>query len=340
MFFVFHWQLKETQSHLLSLNHPSPHKLIEDPFSRAMKPINGSLDGDSKPENGRKIIMHPLYAPRSSPWLDLRVFYIRLSNCELNSSTPDHLTLNHVPLSPDTIIEVNGTRSSIYTEWISSSLRRDRVDKNSEEATYVTTDSMRMTGSVRFEVFDKDDLLLTGDLELNHENGYGTGNGMKKWAIKCQSAVACNGFLKGQEGLHPVIEVYVAGSFSGTPIILTKTIQLGLRKKSQRKIMLETIPENEMVEEEQKSHHDILKVSEYQELKQDSDTETEDNNMYYAREGSEYFEGEDGELSWFNAGVRVGVGIGLGICVGIGIGVGLMVSTYQSTTRNFRRRLL
>ncbi|XP_078163417.1 uncharacterized protein At1g01500-like [Carex rostrata] len=301
-----------------------------------MKPIDSSLDGDLKPDNGRKIIMHPLYTQRSSPWLDLCIFYIRISNCELNSSTPDHLTLNHIPLSPDTIIEVNGTRSSIYTEWISSSLRRDRVDKDSEEATFVTTDSMRMTGSVRFQVFDKDDLLLTGDLELNNDHG----NGMKKWAIKCQSTVACNGFLKGQEGLHPVIELYVAGSFSGTPIVLTNTVQLGLRKKTHRKIMLQTIPEYEMVEEQQKSRHDTLKVSEYQDHKLDSDTDTENNNIYYAREGSEFLEGEDEEISWFNAGVRVGVGIGLGVCVGIGIGVGLMVSTYQSTTRNFRRRLL
>ncbi|KAF3321601.1 hypothetical protein FCM35_KLT13817 [Carex littledalei] len=305
-----------------------------------MKPIDSSLDADLKPENGRKIIMHPLYTQRSSPWLDLRIFYIRISNCELNSSTPDHLTLNHIPLSPDTIIEVNGTRSSIYTEWISSSLRQDRVDKNSEEATFVTTDSMRMTGSVRFQVFDKDDLLLTGDLELNNDHGNGIGNGMKKWAIKCKSTVACNGFLKGQEGLHPVIELYVAGSFSGTPIVLTNTVQLGLRKKTHRKIMLQTIPEYEMVEEEQKSRHDTLKVSQYQDHKQDSDTDTENNNIYYAREDSEFLDGEDEEISWFNAGVRVGVGIGLGVCVGIGIGVGLMVSTYQSTTRNFRRRLL
>ena len=49
---------------------------------------------------------------------------------------------------------------------------------------------------------------------------------------------------------------------------------------------------------------------------------------------------EDGEMSWFNAGVRVGVGIGLGVCVGLGIGVGLLVRTYQSTSRNLRRRLI
>lgn len=83
-----------------------------------------------------------------------------------------------------------------------------------------------------------------------------------------------------------------------------------------------------------------FQVAEYQDYKLDSDTDTENNNIYYAREGSEFLEGEDEEISWFNAGVRVGVGIGLGVCVGIGIGVGLMVSTYQSTTRNFRRRLL
>ena len=47
---------------------------------------------------------------------------------------------------------------------------------------------------------------------------------------------------------------------------------------------------------------------------------------------------EDGQLSWFNSGVRVGVGIGLGMCVGIGIGVGLLMSSYQATTRSFKRR--
>lgn len=67
-------------------------------------------------------------------------------------------------------------------------------------------------------------------------------------------------------------------------------------------------------------------------------SESEEYNYMYR--GTDYFDGEDGELSWFNAGVRVGVGIGLSVCVGIGIGVGLLVRTYQGTTRNFRRRLL
>lgn len=49
---------------------------------------------------------------------------------------------------------------------------------------------------------------------------------------------------------------------------------------------------------------------------------------------------EDGELSWFNAGVRVGVGIGLGIFVGVGIGVSLLARSYQTTTRSFKRRFI
>lgn len=45
----------------------------------------------------------------------------------------------------------------------------------------------------------------------------------------------------------------------------------------------------------------------------------------------EYSEGEDGELSWFNAEARAGVGIGLSICLGIEMGVTLLVRTYQGT---------
>ncbi|XP_051178020.1 uncharacterized protein At1g01500 [Lolium perenne] len=295
-------------------------------------------------EAARKIIMHPLYASRSSPWLDLRVFYVRVSNCVVDESAPEHLTLNHIPLSPDTVIEVNGRRSSMHTEFVSSSLRRDRIDKKTEEATYVSTDSIRMTGSVRFQVFDKNDLLLTGDLELCNANGVvgEPKNSSKKWNMKCQSSASCNGFLKGKmstgpESAHPVVEVYVAGTFSGTPIILTKTIQYISRRKSQMKLKLDSIPENEATElQKENSHEDLLKVSEYHDLKSETDVDV-DYNSLYARQ--DFLDGEDGALSWFNAGVRVGVGIGLGVCVGVGLGAGLLIRTYQSTSRNFRRRL-
>lgn len=82
------------------------------------------------------------------------------------------------------------------------------------------------------------------------------------------------------------------------------------------------------------SHVWTWQVTEYRNYKPES--EEDYNMMYWGRTG--YMEGEDGELSWFNAGVRVGVGIGLGVCLGVGLGVGLLVRTYQSTTRNLRSR--
>lgn len=66
----------------------------------------------------------------------------------------------------------------------------------------------------------------------------------------------------------------------------------------------------------------------------------EDEDYHGLYTSTAYADGEDGELSWFNAGVRVGVGIGLSVCLGIGIGVGLLVKTYQGATGQFRRRLL
>ncbi|KAJ4846360.1 hypothetical protein Tsubulata_038467 [Turnera subulata] len=277
-----------------------------------------------------------------SPWFDLRVFYVRISNFQVDDSTPEFLTLNHIPLGPDTLLEVNGVRNSMYSDGATSLLRRDRMDKKTEEATFVSTDSIRITGSVKFEVFDKEDLILSGVLEMSDSNGFvgESKSNAKRWNMNCESDVTPgSGFLKGNhipESPLPSIEVYVTGSFSGTPIILTKTLQLAYRKKHNRKCTLDVIPEYETTEslKDVPPGHD-LQVAEYRSYKLDN--EEDYGSMYWRR--TEYMDGEDGELSWFNAGVRVGVGIGLGICLGIGIGVGLLVRTYQTTTRNLKRRL-
>ncbi|KAI0497631.1 hypothetical protein KFK09_020864 [Dendrobium nobile] len=294
---------------------------------------------EETPDSGRMIIMHPLYLPKLPPWLDLKVFYIRICNYEVDESTPGHLTVNHIPLHPDTVLEVNGRRSSIYSDCVSSYLRRDRFDKKSEETTFVSTDNIRITGSVRFEVFDGDDLLLTGVLELcDDKDDEGESKGrQKKWSMKCQSLVSSGvSFLKGKQYKSPemplpTIEVYIAGCFSGTPIILTKTLKVGLQKRNQKSV-LDSIPEHDTVE----LKNDALQLSDYEDYKMDSDTNIDYSSLYPR---AEYTEEEDGDLSWFNAGVRVGVGISLGICLGVGVGVGLLIRSYQATSKNFKRLL-
>ncbi|CAF2084265.1 BnaA06g38500D [Brassica napus] len=275
------------------------------------------------------------HSPRiSSPWLDLRVFYVRISNVRVEDSTPEALTINHIPLDPDTLLEINGVRMSMYSEGCSSQLRRDRVDKKSEEATYVSTDNIRLNGSVKFEVYDKKELVLSGFLEMSDGNGF-TGESKKQWNMTCEAEITVgSGFVKeksrnGQELLPalPTIEVYVTGCFSGTPIILTKTLQLGLRKKQSRRMALDSIPEYETAEEPQKD------------ISSELDLQAAEYANYKDYEGDRYWRSEclDGEMSWFNAGVRVGVGIGLGACVGIGIGVGLLDQILSSKRINIMR---
>lgn len=293
------------------------------------------MDNSHGLENGNGCHNKLRHPKASLSWLDLKVFYVRVSKCEIDASTPEYLTLNHIPLDRDTLLEVNGARTSMYSDGVSSLLRRDRLDKKFEEVTFVSTDSIRVSGSVKFQVFDKDVLLLSGVLELCTNNGCvgELENNGQKWRVNCESdMVPGMGFLKGK----PRIEVFVAGCFAGgSPIILTKTVQLSLRKKQMRN-SLDSIPEYEAAE----SQNDV--PAEFINLQaSDSPNYKPGNADYkYLYTGAEYLEGEDGELSWFNAGVRVGVGIGLGVCVGVGIGVGLLVRTYQGTTRNFRRRLL
>lgn len=261
--------------------------------------------------------------------------------------TPEYLTLSHIPLDPDTILEVNNKRCTLDSTGSSCRLKRNRVDKKFEEATFVSTDSIRLTGNVKFEVFDGEDLFLSGVLEMCKNVGKSKGNNDdgERWSMKCESMVGCGSrVLKGKQivgsdSMPPMIEVYVAGSFLGRPVILTKTLQISLRKKQGRIGVLDPIPEGETTESRKDGRNGLglqgMQETEYGNYKNENDYDY-DNSLHWNQ--TEYMEGEDGELSWFNAGVRVGVGLGLGICLGVGIGVGLLVRTYQSTTRNFRRR--
>ncbi|KAL0926110.1 hypothetical protein M5K25_004501 [Dendrobium thyrsiflorum] len=290
------------------------------PSSRGSSYDPTKLSSFSTPE--RKMFKHPLYIPWSSPCLNLKVFYVRLCNCEIHKSAPEHLSLNYIPLSPETIVEVNGTRSA----FVSSTLRRDRIDKKSEEAIFVSTDNIRMTGSLRFEVYGSENLLLSGVLELSI---------IKKWSIKCQPIMSGGFyFMKrkqfiSSEASWPTIEVYVTGLFSGSAIILTKTLYLGKKKKKKNQMVLalDSVPEDEEIGIVKK----VLPKGPQQMMKYEGFGSENEVDIK-----SDCVEVNDGELSLFNAGVGVGVGIGLTICLCIGIGTGLLFRTYKTTARNYK----
>lgn len=56
----------------------------------------------------------------------------------------------------------------------------------------------------------------------------------------------------------------------------------------------------------------------------------------YQQLGGEGLE-EQGQLTWFNAGIRVGMGLGLGVCLGVGLGVGILTRTLTNTNTAVKR---
>ncbi|KAL5218159.1 hypothetical protein ABZP36_018843 [Zizania latifolia] len=282
--------------------------------------------------------------PEPSSWLSLKVFYLSVSRCEVNESMLDSLTVTHTPLTPDTVLDVDGG-SVVSNGHVSCSLRRDRAGSAAgpecgDACTFVSTADVRMSGSVRFEVQSGGERLLLGILETCDAAVGKSGN----WVMKCQVSVQRGSGLlrRGKETTKPpVIEVYVAGLAWGAPVIFTKAMQLRFRRRRKVKAFMEPIPEcgeqTEDMKEMLPPNHET-DASEYRCYKPEPDTGDADYDGFYVKPADE--EGEDDELSWFTAGVRVGVGISLGICLGIGIGAGLLARSYQSTSRSLKRQLI
>ncbi|KAG8391877.1 hypothetical protein BUALT_Bualt01G0232600 [Buddleja alternifolia] len=284
--------------------------------------------------------------------LEIRLFYVRIAPCAVES-LPDHLILRHLRRELGVFLEINGARVP-SSEIVSITLRRDRIDKDSSEVTYVSTDSVRIWGPCEFEVCEegKDsdsdlDLILCGSLQRDIDawsNGSSLENDWKTgWSMDCYvaNAVCGNGkstFFQPKLGVcSPSIEVYVAGCCSGTPVILTRTVLVSPRRKVSKQRMLDAIPEDEEMGKETRSNG-FVRQRKLQFVESDMDDYDSDGKVIHNYYSEEMYPGEDGQLSWFNSGVRVGVGIGLGMCLGVGIGVGLLMQSYQATTSRFRRR--
>ncbi|KAF7152625.1 hypothetical protein RHSIM_Rhsim01G0165500 [Rhododendron simsii] len=204
-----------------------------------------------------------------SGWFEIRLFYVRIAPCAAVESVPNHLTLRHLRREIGVSLEINGTRVPA-SETTSLTLRRDRIDSLSSEVTYVSTDSVKVTGAVEFEVYEEEDMVLCGSIERMEaawSNGCVANDSRSGWSMDCYMAAAVAGggsaFFRPRLSFGgsscPSFEVYVAGCCSGMPVILTKTIQVSPRRKPGRNgTTLDAIPEDDEVEKEQKGSSDGL----------------------------------------------------------------------------------
>lgn len=190
--------------------------------------------------------------------LEIRLFYVRVAPCVVDS-LPERLTLRHLRRELGVSLEINGTRIP-SSDTASIALRRDRVDKDSSEVTFVSTDSVKVSGSVEFEVCEEGkgselDMILCGSLQ--RADGSVLDSGSKTgWSMDCYVAASvANGrsaFFQPKTGVSsPSIEVYIAGCCSGSPVILTKTIMISPKRKVLRQNMLDAIPEDEEMGKDQ-----------------------------------------------------------------------------------------
>ncbi|CAN1309047.1 Uncharacterized protein At1g01500 [Linum perenne] len=291
----------------------------------------------------------------TSSWLEIRLFYVRITPCVIDT-VPDHLILRHLRQETTTPLQINGSKIPA-DDSATVILRRDRLDKESSEVTYVSTDSVRVTGALEEEKSGSE-LLLCGSFE-RMESAWAENDSKTGWSMECYVAASVGEgsslFFQPRTGASaPAIEVYIAGCCGGVPVILTKTIVVSRspRKKLSRHATLDAIPEDEELDlkkedDEMKKQIDggnnnalplsLRKLPCTESGEDDYEPDIKLGTRYY---NEDMYYGEDGQLTWFNAGVRVGVGIGLGMCVGVGIGVGLLMRSYQATTSNIRRRFL
>jgi hypothetical protein len=207
-----------------------------------------------------------------APWLDVRVFYVRVSFCSLEEA-PDILTIKYDVKDVSSNLEVNGSRVGA-SEDVALNLRRDRMDAESSEVIYVGTDRLRTTGSLRFEVCHKEESIIKGTMEksdvwldgqgLDRIGTVGAPNSMMaskafksgSWVMECRCSISSSRciFLKRKNdgagasnsasSSPPLMEVYVTGRYAGSPVILTQTVELVLlRRKLGRWNTLDSIPE-------------------------------------------------------------------------------------------------
>ncbi|OAY65064.1 Uncharacterized protein ACMD2_18882 [Ananas comosus] len=306
-------------------------------------------------------------AAASAAWLEIRLFYVRVAPCAVEAAPP-RLTLAHLRARPGGARDQRRPRPA--AERTAVALRRDRLDRAGAGATYVGTDGVRLAGAaLEFEVSDdRGNLILCGALERveapwsngaigfpDHLSCSSDRDPRTGWTMDCYSAasIASSAFAQPKLGISsPSIEVYVAGCFAGVPLILSQTIQLSPRRKpcapegSTRfrrtrmrrgggRVAARVRSPEEHPRLVQFIAFILFSVVGEEEEENEYDPEMKVGHNNYP---DGWYTDEDGQLSWFNAGVRVGVGIGLGMCVGIGIGVGLLMRSYQATTRSFKRR--
>jgi len=288
-----------------------------------------------------------LQQQHDATWFDIKVFYIKIDACGFDPA-PGSLTVHYAPRSSSTELEINGKRIRPSASAFLT-LRRNGIDENASVATYVSTDVTRTTGKVCFDVCVREETLICGTLERKGsvKDDDVTQLRQPSWTVDFCCALDYPSkwsSTKPNINKFPCLELYIAGRAGSSAMVLTGTEQLiPRRKRARHGVTLDVIPEGNDYENSifNSADHDRLENEEtFMELDDTSiammcDAATERLIALFEPWEVQCF--KCSQLSWLNAGLRLGVGFVLGACLGLGVGVVILfMRTYEARIRHLR----
>jgi hypothetical protein len=179
---------------------------------------------DKSEANSNVVFPLAMSSSHASSWFHIRLIYARLSGCCCCATTsrdaaaaaaPESLCLRFPPRSIGTALEVNGGRISPSEQTVlvlrREKRRRRRSDPESAEATFLSTDDVRTSGPLSFEILFKGEALVAGTITLEQQHSvfdslqqqggddgvYNSSSlvqkssidGLRRWSLDCASVV-------------------------------------------------------------------------------------------------------------------------------------------------------
>jgi len=281
----------------------------------------------------RSLVSSSAKAPEEAEPFEVQAFFVRTKGAGNVESWPDVLTVRAVTSSTSTseanaednastenarVVEVNG--GLVKLEHLKLYLRKDKP------CCYVCTDTWKVYDKLTVELCDKADVWLQCTMTPPARPKKG------EWTLECAIRDDADGG-EGSPRWEIDVEVSLVGKCKSCPCFLSQTART-TRKIKTTLSKSSALSLSAINEDEQTAH-----VPErYMGLLPDFSEQFEATYKALGGQGS-LSEGEGtGDITWFNAGLRIGVGVGLGICLGAGLGAGIIMRSYQAASGGIKRR--
>jgi len=245
---------------------------------------------------GSKTEVSPREMEGQSPF-EAQALFIRTSGAGNMDSWPDVLTVRGVTSDEEACPSSDSSKAS--PSEIKLHARRDKP------CCYIATDAWSVTDETVLELCDGEDAWVRFSLQpvASAER-----EASPSWTLECRKQER----PEGEEDIprwDMDIEISVVGKSGDVPTFLSKTWRATRRISTTRSSSLETLQEEEV----------LLSPGGFAERFEET---------YRALGGTGSLNDEPGDLTWFNAGLRIGVGVGLGVCLGAGLGAGILMRSY------------